>query len=163
AAFVETLARAVHHAHRHGIVHRNLKPSVVLLTELGVPKVSSFDLARLLAQEPERAEVEGTIPGTPAYMAPEQVSGRVHAIGPAPGAPGLGGPRHGGRRGPPPFAADNPSLLAQQVLQQEPAPPCQLVPSVPTALEAICLRCLRKDPVQRYPSAEALADELRAF
>jgi serine/threonine protein kinase len=163
AAFVETLARAVHYAHSQGIVHRNLKPSVVLLTALGVPKVSSFDLARLLTQEPEKAEVEGTIPGTPAYMAPEQVSGRVHAIGPATDVHGLGVILYEMLTGQPPFAADNPSLLAQQVLQQEPAPPRQLVPSVPPALEAICLRCLRKEPGERYASAEALADELHGF
>ena len=83
ARLVETVARAIHHAHRQGIVHRNLKPTVVLLTAEGTPKISSFELARVSGEEVKAEEEESAYVGTPAYMAPEQVVGNDQAIGPA--------------------------------------------------------------------------------
>jgi serine/threonine protein kinase len=161
AALVETLARAVHYVHEQGIIHRNLKPSVVLLTPKGVPKISSFDLAKLLGRPEDQAE--GQIVGTPVYMAPEQAAGKIADIGPATDVHGLGVILYEMLTGRPPFQSDAPLELLAQIRAQEPAPPSRLRPDVPTDLEAVCLKCLRKEPVRRYPSAAALADDLRRF
>jgi serine/threonine protein kinase len=161
AQLVETLAGAIHYAHRHGIVHRNLKPRAVLVTSLGVPKVGSFDLARLL----DRAdgEAEGEILGTFPYLAPEQAAGRVRDVGPATDVYGLGAILYEMLTGRPPFQPGTALELMPQVLGQGPVPPRQLRPEVPAALEGVCLKCLHKDPARRYPSAEALADDLHGF
>jgi serine/threonine protein kinase len=161
AQLVETLARAIHYVHQHGIVHRNLKPPVVLLTALGIPKVSSFDLARLLPQEPDDAESRGSIVGTPTYMAPEQAAGKVAEVGPATDVYALGAILYELLTGQPPFTGKELLELLSQVRAQEPAPPSRLCPEIPRDLDAICLRCLRKEPADRYASAEALAQDLR--
>jgi serine/threonine-protein kinase len=161
AGMAEVLARALHHVHQRGIVHRNLKPRVVLLTEDGTPKVSSFDLARLL--HAPQAEPEGTIVGTLTYMAPEQAAGQP--VGPAADVYALGAILYEMLTGRPPFvpASDDPGKLLSQVLHAAPPPPRQLRPTVPPALEAVCLRCLAKEPARRYASAADLAGELRVF
>jgi serine/threonine protein kinase len=163
ARLVETLAGAVHYAHQHGIVHRNLKPGVVLVTCLGVPKVGSFDLARLLDREDGDGEAEGEIRGTFPYLAPEQAAGRVRDVGPATDVYGLGAILYEMLTGRPPFQPGTALELMPQVLGQGPVPPRQLRPEVPAALEGICLKCLHKDPARRYPSAEALGDDLHGF
>jgi serine/threonine protein kinase len=163
ARLVETLARAMHYVHQHGIVHRNLKPSVILLTDLGTPKISSFDLARLRDSQPEADELEGVLRGTPAYMAPEQAAGRVREIGPATDVYALGTILYEMLIGQRPFQAAGPMDLLLQVTTREPTPPRRLRPDVPVPLEEICLRCLAKDPAGRYPDAAALADALRQF
>jgi serine/threonine protein kinase len=159
ARLVETLARAMHYVHTHRIVHRNLKPSVVLLTALGIPKISSFDLARLLDGGPDEADTQ--IIGTPVYMAPEQVTGRTDRIGPATDVHALGVILYELLTGQPPFQGDAPLELLERVRSQPPQPPSRLAPGVPPAVEAICLKCLEKEPERRYCSAEALADAVR--
>jgi serine/threonine protein kinase len=163
ARWVEALARALHYAHRQGVVHRNLKPSVVLLTAGGEPKVGSFELARLLPPQAPLSEADGVIVGTPQYMPPEQALGRPAAVGPAADVYGLGAVLYELLTGRPPFTGAQPVELLKDVSAQEPTPPRQLRPDTPARLEAVCLRCLRKDPSDRYPSAEALADDLRGF
>jgi serine/threonine protein kinase len=164
AGMVLTLARALHHIHRAGIVHRNLKPRVVLLTAAGVPKVSSFDLALLAGHGPPASEVENaTIVGTPRYLAPEQARGLVRAIGPATDIHGLGAILYELLTGRPPFDADNLSELVRMVSFEPPVPPRRQEPAVPPFLEAVCLRCLQKQPAGRYPDAGALADELDRY
>jgi serine/threonine protein kinase len=163
AQLVETLARAAHYLHKHGIIHRNLKPSVILLTDLGMPKISSFDLARLLDHAPEDDELSGALLGTPAYMAPEQASSRPHEIGPATDVYALGEILYHLLTGARLFQAGSVADMLQQVLTEEPAPPSRLQPDVPAVLETICLRCLRKSPAERYPDAASLADALGDF
>jgi serine/threonine protein kinase len=163
AELVETLARVLEYVHQSGIVHRNLKPRVVLLTALGVPKVSSFDLALLTDRGPPPGEEEGLIRGTPNYLAPEQALGDVRRIGRATDVHGLGTILYELLTGRPPFAAADPVELVRQVIGVAPPPPRQLAAGVPAALEAVCLRCLEKDPARRYPTAGDLADALRAF
>jgi serine/threonine protein kinase len=160
ARLVEVLARAMQYVHDHGVVHRNLKPRVVLLTALGVPKIGSFDLARLLDQDPDEKELEGGLLGTPQYMAPEQVAGRVRDVGPATDVYALGAILYELLTGRPPFVTTTLLELLQQVLSQPPEPPGVVQPGVPAPLETICLKCLGKEPGQRYPSAQALADDL---
>jgi serine/threonine protein kinase len=160
AALVETLARAVHHAHRHGIIHRNLKPGVVLLTGLGVPKVGSFDLA-YLAGAPAGGE-EGLL-GTPAYMAPEQADGRGAPPTPATDVYALGAILYEALTGRRLFAADTVTDILYQVRTQPPLPPTALRPGIDPALEALCLRSLAKDPAHRSPGADDLADALGEY
>src|SRR5205823_10753693 len=144
----ETLARALHHVHQHGIIHRNLKPNVVLLDRLGIPKVSSFDLARLPHAARDEGEEPGQLIGTPAYMAPEQAGGAVEDIGPATDVHALGLILYEMLTGRPPFEGATPVELLKQVQEQELAPR-QVRPDVPRDLDALCRKCLCKDPAGR--------------
>jgi serine/threonine protein kinase/formylglycine-generating enzyme required for sulfatase activity/tetratricopeptide (TPR) repeat protein len=160
ARLVETLARAVHAAHEHGVVHRDLKPANVLLTDDGTPKIVDFGLARRLDAATLHTQT-GTVLGTPDYMAPEQAEGR--AAGPAADVHALGALLYQMLTGRPPFLADNALDTLLRVRLDEPVPPSVLRPRLPRDLGIICLKCLRKDAGQRYPSALALADDLRRF
>jgi serine/threonine protein kinase len=163
AGLVETLARAVHYIHQNHIVHRNLKPRVIHLTAHGIPKISSFDLAKLLGHEQEEAEMEGQVTGTGPYMAPEQAAGQVSKIGAATDVHALGIILHEMLTGRRLFPGNHPLELLQRVQVQEPIPPRHLQPDVSPQLDSICLQCLQKDPAKRYPSAEALADALHSY
>jgi serine/threonine-protein kinase len=172
ARLVEVLARAVQAAHEAGIVHRDLKPANVLMappvggdpgTVLGgFPKVSDFGLAQLAAAGPGQT-VSGVVMGTPAYMAPEQAEGRTSEVGPGADVWALGVILYRCLTGRQPFAGDSVLATLEKVKRARPAPPRSVLPGVPGPLEAICLRCLRKAPARRYPSAGALADELRRW
>lgn len=161
AALVETLARAVHHAHLQDVIHRDLKPANVLLTAAGTPKIADFGLARFGAGSGQTQS--GEILGTPSYMAPEQAAGRISAIGPAVDVYALGAILYELLTGRPPFCAANAIETLRQVIEQEPVPPTRLQPNVPLDLETVCLKCLQKAPNKRYASAVALADDLRRF
>jgi hypothetical protein len=160
AHFVQALARAVHAAHRQGIIHRDLKPANVLLTAQGVPKVTDFGLAKRLNSTSGRTQT-GQIMGTPSYMAPEQAGGSPKDVGPATDVYALGTILYELLAGRPPFQAQTPVETILQVISEEPVPPSELNSKVPRALEAVCLRCLEKDPRRRYTSAQALAEDLR--
>jgi serine/threonine-protein kinase len=162
AGLVRTLARAVHAAHRAGIVHRDLKPANVLLTAEGTPKIADFGLAKHLGEGLEQT-LTGQVLGTPAYMAPEQASGRVREIGPATDVHGLGVILYELLTGQRPFAGPSAVELLDQVRQRLPRPPRELRREVPRDLETICLKCLQKDPARRYASAAGLADDLGRF
>jgi tRNA A-37 threonylcarbamoyl transferase component Bud32 len=159
ARLVEALARAMHLAHSRNVVHRDLKPANVLLTADGQPKVTDFGLARRLDEESDRTH-EGTVLGTPSYMAPEQALGHAHEAGPAADIYALGAILYACRTGQPPFKGTTLLETMEQVRTREPVPPRSLNPSVPRDLEVICLKCLRKEPEKRYASAAELADEL---
>jgi WD40 repeat protein len=161
AALMAQLARGVQAAHAAQVLHRDLKPGNVLLAADGTPKVTDFGLAKKL--DAQGATITGVIMGTPSYMAPEQASGEVHALGPAADVYALGAVLYECLTGRPPFRAATTWDTLQQVLTREPVPPRQLNAKVPRDLETICLRCLHKEPRRRYPTAEALADDLRRF
>jgi serine/threonine-protein kinase len=162
AELVETLARAIHHAHQKGVIHRDLTPGNILLTPEGQPKVTDFGLAKLLVGGEGRTQ-SGAILGTPSYMAPEQAGGRSKGVGPATDVYALGAVLYECLTGRPPFKAETPLETLLQVVDAEPARPAQLQPKVPRDLETICLKCLQKNPARRYASAAALADDLRRF
>jgi hypothetical protein len=161
AALVETLARAVHAAHQKGILHRDLSPGNVLLTEEGTPKISDFGLAKKLGEAGQTAS--GAVLGTPSYMAPEQAGGKSKEVGPEADTYALGAILYECLTGRPPFKAATALDTLLQVAADEPVPPKQLQSKVPRDLETICLKCLRKEPARRYRSAEKLADDLRRF
>jgi WD40 repeat protein len=172
AQMVETLARAIHFAHERRIVHRDLKPANVLLQSVGsnqnvalsrsIPKITDFGLAKRLDRDAGHTTT-GSVLGTPSYMAPEQAAGNIDSIGPPADLYALGALLYEMLTGRPPFRAVNPLETIRQVMHDEPVSPRRLQPKVPLDLETICLKCLAKDPAQRYASAAALADDLGAF
>jgi hypothetical protein len=161
ARLVRQIALGVEHAHGRGIVHRDLKPANILLDEDGTPRVTDFGLARRVAQG-GGLTATGAVLGTPSYMAPEQAAGRKD-IGPAVDVYALGAILYECLTGRPPFQAATPLDTIIQVLADDPTPPRQLAPSIPPDLEAVCLKCLDKDPRRRYPGAAALAEDLARF
>jgi serine/threonine protein kinase len=164
AQLIETLARTTHYAHRQGIVHCGLKPTTVLLTAQGIPKVASFGLARLarlLNEDWERTEVWRAARGLSRCLAPEQAEGKLEAVRPATDVYAQGAILYKLLTGQPPFLAETVQGLLEQIRTQEPVPPSRLQPGVPADLADICLRCLVKEPGGRYRDAEALAEDLR--
>jgi len=157
-----TVARAVEHLHRQGMLHRDLKPSNILLDADERPFVTDFGLAKVFAPDSE-ATATGVIAGTPSYMAPEQASGRRAAVGPTTDVYSLGAILYELLTGVPPFRAETALDTLMAVLGSDPAMPRTLNPRVPRGLELICLKCLAKEPGERYASASALADELDRF
>jgi serine/threonine-protein kinase len=162
ASLLVTLATAAHVAHVGGIVHRDLKPSNILLTADGVPKICDFGLARRITGDSTMTENAARV-GTPSYMAPEQATGKLSAIGAPTDVYGLGAILYELLTGRPPFRAETASETERQLISKEPVPPSRLNAKVPRDLETICLKCLRKEPERRYASAATLSEDLRRF
>jgi hypothetical protein len=162
AHLVAQVARAVSYAHRQGIVHRDLKPANILLTADGIPKVADFGLAKRLDADLGQTR-SGAVMGTPSYMAPEQAEGKSKEVGPAADVYSLGAILYELLTGRPPFRAVTFLETLEQVRSQHPVPPRLLQPKVTHDLDAICLKCLEKEPSRRFLTAEALADDLDRF
>jgi tetratricopeptide (TPR) repeat protein len=158
AEWLETVARALHRAHKAGLVHRDLKPSNILLDAEDQPRVADFGLARW-TQEAAELTRSGAILGSPAFMAPEQARGEV---APAADIYALGAVLFFTLTGRPPHEGTAYEVLARAA-HEDAAPPSAHRAEVPPALDAVCLRALARIPVDRYPSAEALADDLRRW
>ena len=162
ARLVAEAAEAVAHAHARGILHRDLKPANILVDDQGRPHVTDFGLAKKVEADVELTQ-SGAILGTPAYMSPEQASGRRGAVTTASDVYGLGAVLYALLTGRAPFGGDSVVETIDAVRNRPPEPPRQLNAALPRDLETICLRCLEKDPRRRYPTAQALADDLRAW
>jgi serine/threonine-protein kinase len=161
ATLVAAVARAVHHAHQHGVLHRDLKPGNILLGAEGRPLVSDFGLARRVDQSGSR--VSGAIEGTAAYMAPEQARAMPGAPTTAADVYSLGAVLYQQLTGEPPFTGASDFEILIQVMEREPVPLRQVDRRISRDLETICQKCLEKEPGRRYESAALLADDLDNF
>ncbi len=159
ARLLEPVAAAVHFAHQRGILHRDLKPTNILIDQAGAPYVTDFGLAKLI-EETSEATHSSAVLGTPAYMAPEQAAGRTADITVAADIYSLGAVLYELLGGRPPHRANTPLETIRQVVEQEIAPLPRLNPAVDPDLATLCGKCLRREPGDRYGSAQELADDL---
>ncbi len=162
AELMAVIADAIACAHDAGVLHRDLKPSNVLMTKDGQPKVTDFGLAKQV-EEDRDLTASGSVLGTPGYMPPEQALGRRDAIGVASDIYSLGATLYALLTGRPPFESDSVGSTLLMVIREAPLPPRRRVASIDRDLETICLKCLAKEPAERYASAGELADELRRY
>jgi serine/threonine protein kinase/Flp pilus assembly protein TadD len=158
AELIAKLARTVHYAHQRGILHRDIKPGNILLDAKGDPHLTDFGLARLLETESSVTRTTEAL-GTPSYMAPEQARGDNAQLSSATDVYGLGAVLYQLLTGYPPFLGDTAYETIRLVLDTDPRQPRLLNPKVDRDLATICLKCLEKDPRQRYPSGLALAED----
>ncbi len=155
------VAGAVHHAHRRGVLHRDIKPSNILVDAAGSPLVADFGLAKRVDADHSLTE-SGAIVGTPRYMAPEQAAGRKD-LTVAVDVYSLGVVLYERLTGHTPFTGETVLELLRQTREEEPPRPSSVCPGLDRDLETICLKCLEKDPLKRYASAEALQDDLERW
>src|SRR5512143_2345327 len=154
---VERVAEGLHHAHEHGIVHRDVKPANIMVLDSGEPKIMDFGIAKVEASQLTAA---GQLFGTPLYMSPEQAQARP--VDARSDLFSLGSVLYEiltGRRA---FAADSVHGIVLRVVQDEPPPPSSVVAGIPEDVDRLVARCLAKDPERRYPSGRELAQDARA-
>src|SRR6266496_1218062 len=156
---IAKVARTVHYAHEHGILHRDIKPGNILLDAKGEPQLTDFGLARLVETESTVTRTLEVL-GTPSYMAPEQAAGTNAKLTSAIDVYGLGAVLYQLLTGHPPFAGGTTYETIKLLLETNPRQPRLWNPKIDRDLSTICLKCLEKDPKRRYPSALAFAEDL---
>jgi TolB-like protein/predicted Ser/Thr protein kinase/Tfp pilus assembly protein PilF len=159
---IAKVARTVHYAHEHGILHRDIKPGNILLDKEGEPHLTDFGLARLVETESTVTRTLEVL-GTPSYMAPEQAVGNNSALATATDVYGLGAVLYQLLTGHPPFAGGTTYETIKLLLETEPRQPRLLNPKIDRDLSTVSLKCLEKDPKRRYASALALAEDLERW
>jgi serine/threonine protein kinase len=161
-ALMEKVARAVQHAHDNDIVHRDLKPGNILLDAAGEPVVCDFGLAKLTHADREQTPT-GNVLGTTAYLSPEQATGQARAAHPSADLWALGVILYELLTGQRPFLGETVPEVLRQIQHATPPRPRDVYPHLDMGLERIVLRCLEKDPADRYPTAGELADHLECW
>ena len=162
AGRLQILAQAVHYAHQRGVLHRDLKPSNVLIDSSGNVRLTDFGLAKRFERGFDLS-VSAQLVGSPNYMPPEQAAPNRGAAGPASDVYSLGAILYHLLTGRAPVVADSLESTLLAVLHDEPIALRLLNRSIPRDLETICLKCLQKNPLRRYASAEALAEDLGRY
>lgn len=182
ARLVADLADALEHAHQRGVLHRDLKPGNVLLERIRegeqgdaesdsvtpntaipfIPRITDFGLASIQDEAQDFTQT-GSVVGTPAYMSPEQARSRRELFGPPTDVYGLGTILYQLLTGDPPFRGETVLEIVRAVAERDPIAPRHADPTVPRDLEAVCLKCLEKDPARRYPTARELQADLNRF
>jgi serine/threonine protein kinase len=161
AKLMADVADGLEYAHVMKVVHRDVKPSNLLLSHDGHIHIGDFGLARV-AEEPGLTRT-GDVLGTPFYMAPEQISETAGSVDERTDVYGLGATLYELLTLVPPFLGDHRDIVTAKILRDEPPAPHSLNRLVPRDLETICLKAIEKQPARRYPSARAMADDLRRF
>src|SRR5262249_48284855 len=159
AEIIAKVARTVHHAHQHGILHRDIKPGNILLDAKDEPYLTDCGFARLVEAESTVTRTKEVM-GTPSYMAPEQAAGNNDQLTMETDVYGLGAVLYQLLTSHPPFTADTTYETIRLLVETEPRKPRLLNPKIDRELSTICLKCLEKDPRRRYPSGLALAEDL---
>ena len=157
-AMLNKVAQAVHHAHQRGILHRDLKPANILIDDGNEPLLTDLGLAKNTQGQSDLTNT-GAVMGTPSYMPPEQAAGKT-PVTTAADIYSLGAILYELLTGKPPHQGDSAMDTVVKVLNENPVPPSQVDQSVDRSLELICLKCLERDPNDRYESAFALATDL---
>lgn len=158
AAIMRDVADALAHSHAQGLVHRDVKPSNVMITADGQVKILDFGIAKVVADTATRLTATGMTVGTPAYLSPEQIHGT--AVDARTDQYSLGCLFYELLTGRPPFTGDSPFAVMNQHLAKDPVPPSALRPQLPGAVDSVVLRALAKQPEQRFLGMGALRDAL---
>jgi eukaryotic-like serine/threonine-protein kinase len=162
AQLMRQVSGAVHFAHQRGILHRDLKPTNILVDQQGAPYVTDFGLAKLIEETSDLTRSSAVL-GTPAYMAPEQAAGKADEITLAADIYSLGAILYELLTGSPVHSGRTSLETVRRVLETEVTPPGRLNPHVADDLAVICLRCLRREPSARYRSAAELEEDLERW
>ena len=159
----QQIAEALGYAHRQGVIHRDIKPANILLTSREVygterPRITDFGIAKLAASE---ITTTGQLLGTPSFMPPEQftgapIDGRADLFS-------LGVILYSLATGEQPFPGETMTAVSYKVVHTEPIPPAKLNPAIPARLEGAILKCLAKNPAERYQTGEEIAQDLAAI